>query len=250
MIENINSSDSPTIKVDLARSYEKIKEEPQKVSFDDDEACSYESQLQGYIYYKGERVSQAEFLHNAIKSGAIEYDETQPAFHNYEKAWKTLIEDKAKPLFDWSKTLYSEDGMYRFRVEDGIITGSTLARDSNGVLWKDMADELASGKYPYEVNGHVFDLIWGDSELYDAACNIGRAKRLYDEKTTKYQNGMIDYKEYINSLEPLCLILLGKTDSSSVNKIKDYYEQDKSSYIKTSFENYNPQIYKQAWKLT
>ena len=57
-----------------------------------------------------------------------------------------MIEANAKPLYDWSKALYSEDGMYKFRVENGEITGLMSTKNSSGVSLQEMAIELANGK--------------------------------------------------------------------------------------------------------
>lgn len=137
--------------------------------------------LQGYIYYKGERMSQLELLQEAVDKGAIELDESESVFVNYDKAWQALVEAKAKPLFSWSKALYSEDGMYLFRVEDGQITGMTLAQNSNGVRYVDVVKDLANGIRPCDMPDiNYLDLAHRDPELYQAACQIGSAKRKYD----------------------------------------------------------------------
>lgn len=141
--------------------------------------------LQGYIYYKGERISQLELLEKAVESGAIELNEEETVFSNYDRAWEVLVESKAKPLYSWSSSLYSEDGMYKFRVEDGEITGMTLARSGDGVFFSDIVKDLANGIKPCDLGSNIFDLAHLDPELYQAACEIGSAKRMYDESSDK-----------------------------------------------------------------
>lgn len=138
-----------------------------------------------YMYYKGERVSQLDILQIAVDTGAIELNEQESVFSNYDRAWEALVESKAKPLYSWSSSLYSEDGMYKFRVENGEITGMTLARNSDGVLYTDMVKDLASGIRPCDLGYDFIGLAHLDPELYQAACQIGSAKRMYDEAEDK-----------------------------------------------------------------
>lgn len=136
--------------------------------------------LQGYIYYKGERMTELELLEKAVDMGAIELEEDQTIGYNFSKAWEALVEANAKHLYSWSSGLYSEDGMYKFRVENGEITGMILARTSDGVLYSDMIKDLASGVKPCDMGVGLSDLAHADPELYKAACEIGAAKRMYD----------------------------------------------------------------------
>ena len=225
----------------------------------DDESAYYEkefniddfkSELPGYIYYKGERISEFDFLKNAYEEGEIELDETKSAFDNFDMAWDKLIQDNAKPLFDWSTSLYSEDGMYKFRVENGVITGATLAANSDGTKWIDIAYQLASGKLPNELSIDIMSFAHTDYELFEASRNIGDMKRIYNYSTNQYNAQKIDYKEYINSLEPLILALLGQNKTvdklNPLPSINAFYAQEAMDYAKSALENYDKNLYKKA----
>ena len=55
-------------------------------------------------------------------------------------AENSLIDSKATPLYDWSTTLYSEDRMYVYRVENGKVTGARSTVFSDGTTLQDFAN--------------------------------------------------------------------------------------------------------------
>lgn len=160
-----------------------------------------------------------------------------------------LIEAKAKPLFKWSKALYSEDGKYKFRVENGEITGMILAQDSNGNSFIDMAKQLASGVRPCEIKGSYSSLVTGDFELYSAACDIGSSKRIYESTTQEYQSGTLNFKQYLDEIEPLFFILFGNSNitTSKLTELHTFYTQDKDIFSQKSLENYDSQKWQKAF---
>ena len=195
--------------------------------------------LAGGIYYKGEKISQMELLEKAVESGSIELDEDASIWENYNNAWKSMIEANAKPLYDWSTSLYSEDGMYKFRVEDGEITGLMSTKNSSGVSLQEMAIELANGKSPADIPD-VSWLSWNDRELYDAALNIGDAKNLFYDATEEYTSHNISYKEYMDELEPLFFIMFGDYEDQTTRflKLNEIYSKD--DFGVNELKNYNP----------
>ena len=198
--------------------------------------------LSSKVYYKGEQISQMDLIETAVQEGVIELDEEQSIWENYRSAWKALIQDNAKPLYNWSSSLYSEDGKYKFRVEDGEITGLISTKISSGVSLQDMAYELANGKSPDEVPD-VSWLSWNDRELYDAACNVGKAKNLYNEATSQYRLANISYQDYLDKLEPIFFVMYGDymDEGSKVANLEKMFASE--NYAQTALENYNPTKY-------
>lgn len=195
--------------------------------------------LAGGIYYKGEKISQMELIEKAVESGSIELDEDASIWENYNNAWKTMIEDKAKPLYDWSTALYSEDGMYKFRVEDGEITGIMSTKNTSGVSLQEMAIELANGKSPSDIPD-ISWLSWNDRELFDAATKIGEAKNMFLEATDDYTSHQSTYQEYMDELEPLFFIMFGDYSDQTTRflKLNEIYSQD--NFGANELKNYNP----------
>lgn len=195
--------------------------------------------LAGGIYYKGEKISQMELLEKAVESGSIELDEDASIWENYNNAWKSMIEANAKPLYDWSKALYSEDGMYKFRVENGEITGLMSTKNSSGVSLQEMAIELANGKSSSDIPD-ISWLSWNDRELYDAALKIGEAKNMFIDATDDYTSRKLSYKEYMDELEPLFFIMFGDYEDQTTRflKLKEIYSKD--DFGANELKNYNP----------
>ena len=195
--------------------------------------------LAGGIYYKGEKISQMELLEKAVESGSIELDEDASIWENYNNAWKSMIEANAKPLYDWSKALYSEDGMYKLRVENGEITGLMSTKNSSGVSLQEMAIELANGKSSSDIPD-ISWLSWNDRELYDAALKIGEAKNMFIDATDDYTSRKLSYKEYMDELEPLFFIMFGDYEDQTTRflKLKEIYSKD--DFGANELKNYNP----------
>jgi len=247
-ISEITNSEQPLY---TKKTPQVIKEEQSHINEIEDSFVPSDNKdidkLCGYIYYQGERISQADFVRQAIESGVIKMDETKSAYQAYDEAWELLVEAKAKPLFSWSKSLYSEDGMYKFRVEDGEITGMVLARDSQGNTFQEIANDLASGIRPCDMKSDYSWLCFNDPELYDAAMKIGQSKRLYDRTSKSYNNGAISYEQYLKDLQPLFFILFGSSDTNKLSDLKTFYSQDSDDFVKQAFESYNPKRYYDAF---
>ena len=90
----------------------------------------------------------------------------------------------------------------------------------------------------------------GDYELFEASRNIGDMKRIYDYSTNQYNANKIDYKEYINSLDPLILVLLEQNKTldklNPLPSINAFYAQEPLSYARSALENYDKNLYKKA----
>lgn len=202
---------------------------------------------QCYMYYQGELISEYDFMCIAVETGAIELDETQSAGYNEKKAWEALIYSKAKPLFDWSTTLYSEDRMYIFRVENGMITGLTLNKTMDGtdMSLQDIANQIASGKRMCDLECDTFWLMSLDRELYDAARSIGMARSRYIQSTELYNRGQLTHEQYLHDIYPLFLLMIGKNadihDTSLLNKLQDFFEQDEKTFFEQAFKTYKPE---------
>lgn len=198
-----------------------------------------------YTYYQGNRISQYELIKTAVETGAITLDESESMGWNMTNAYDALLYSKATPLYDWSTTLYSEDRMYVYRVENGQVTGARKTWYSDGTTFQDVADEIASGTPLSDLDRYkLHDLMLYDMELYDAAVNIGRSKREYDTFTNMYQNGQLTEKQFKHDCYPLLLFLFGKdADTNNKNQfsqLSDFFEQDRDEFLKNAFANYNP----------
>lgn len=207
-----------------------------------------------YLYYQGKRISQYELIQKAVETGEITLEETESMGWNLTNAYDALMYSKAAPLYDWSTTLYSEDRRYVYRVENGKITGARATFYSDGTTFQDTANAIAGGTPLSEMDRYrLHDLMLYDMELYDAAVNIGRAKREYDTFANMYQNGQLTGKQFRHDCYPLLLLLFGKNaDINNENQflqLSDFYEQDKDEFINNAFANYNPSNQSLADKL-
>ena len=218
-------------------------------SLENEKSCiipeRYKSWESCYTYYQGNRISQYELIQIAVETGAITLDESESMGWNMTNAYDALLYSKATPLYDWSSTLYSEDRMYVYRVENGKVTGARKTWYSDGTTLQDTADAIASGTQLSELDIYkLHDLTLYDRELYDAAVNIGRAKREYDTFTNMYQNGQLTEKQFKHDCYPLLLLLFGKdADTSNKNQfsqLSGFFEQDRDEFLKNAFANYNP----------
>ncbi|RKI39319.1 hypothetical protein D7V86_17335 [bacterium D16-51] len=203
------------------------------------------SELSGKVYYQGELITYYELIQTAVEAGAISLDESKTVGWNMLNAENALIDSKATPLYDWSTTLYSEDRMYVYRVENGKITGATATWYSDGTTLQDVAGEIASGTPLSDIDRYkLHDLMLYDIELYDAAVNIGIAKREYDTFTNMYQNGQLTEKQFKHDCYPLLLLLFGKdADINSKNQflqLSSFFGQDRDAFLENAFANYNP----------
>lgn len=150
----------------------------------------YNSFQSCFRYYQGTRISMYDFIQIAVNTGAITLDESEPVGYNISNAEEALMYSKATALYDWSTTLYSEDRMYVYRVENGQITGAHRAYFDDGTTFQDIANEIAGGAFLYELDPiKLYEFRRYDSELFDAALHIGTAKRCYDTSEQMYRNG-------------------------------------------------------------
>lgn len=218
-------------------------------SLENERSCILPERYNGskscYIYYQGKRISEYELIQTAVETEAITLDETETIGWNIENAYDALMYSKATPLYDWSTTLYSEDRMYVYRVENGKITGARSTLYSDGTTLQDVADAIASGTQLSELDRYrLHDLMLYDRELYDASVNIGIAKREYDTFTNMYRNGQLTEKQFKHDCYPLLLLLFGKdADTNNKNqfsKLSGFFEQDRDEFLKNAFANYNP----------
>ncbi len=204
-----------------------------------------ESSLSGKVYYQGKLITYYELIQIAVETGAISLDESETVGWNMLNAENSLIDSKATPLYDWSTTLYSEDGMYVYRVENGNITGARSTMFSDGTTLQDFANEIASGTPLSELDRYkLHDLMLYDMELYDTAVNIGTAKREYDTFIDMYHNGQLTEKHFKHDCYPLLLLLFGKdADTNNRNQflqLSSFFGQDREEFLKNAFANYNP----------
>ncbi|MCI8747143.1 MAG: hypothetical protein HFH67_04660 [Lachnospiraceae bacterium] len=203
-----------------------------------------ESSLSGKVYYQGKLITYYELIQTAVETGAISLDESETVGWNMLNAENSLVDSKATPLYDWSTTLYSEDRMYVYRVENGKITGARSTMFSDGTTLQDFANEIASGTPLSELDRYkLHDLMLYDMELYDAAVNIGTAKREYDTFIDMYHNGQLTEKHFKHDCYPLLLLLFGKdADTNNKNQflqLSSFFGQDREEFLKNAFANYN-----------
>ena len=210
-------------------------------SLENEKSCILPERYNGskscYIYYQGKRISEYELIQKAVETGTITLDESKPIGWNTSNVYDALMYSKATPLYDWSTTLYSEDRKYVYRVENGQITGMTATWYSDGTTLQDIADEIASGTPLSDIDRYkLHDIMLYDMELYDAAVNIGTAKREYDMFTNMYQNGQLTEKQFKHDCYPLLLLLFGKNaDTYNKNQflqLSDFFEQDRDEFLK------------------
>jgi len=204
-----------------------------------------ENALCGKVYYQGKLITYYELIQTAVETGAISLDESETVGWNMRNAEDALIDSKATPLYDWSTTLYSEDRMYVYRVENGKITGARSTLYSDGTTLQDVADAIANGTQLSDIDRYkLHDLMLYDRELYDAAVNIGRAKSEYDTFTNMHQNGQLTEKQFKHDCYPLLLLLFGKdADTNNKNRfsqLSGFFEQDRDEFLKNAFASYNP----------
>lgn len=197
-----------------------------------------------YMYYQGNRISEYELIQTAVKTGAITLDESKPVGWNLSNAEEALLYSKATPLYEWSTTLYSEDRRYVYRVENGQITGATAAYFRDGTTYLDVLNAIAGGTELSNIELYKLEAVfWHDSEAYDAAVNIGTAKRRYDTLTDMYQNGQLTQKQFRHDCYPLWLLLFGKDadihNDEQFGKLSDFFGQDREKFLKKAFANYN-----------
>ena len=218
-------------------------------SLENEKSCILPERYNGskscYIYYQGKRISEYELIQIAVETGTTTLDESKPIGWNTSNVYEALMYSKATPLYDWSTTLYSEDRRYVYRVENGKITGARSTVFSDGTTLQDFANEIASGTPLSELDRYkLHDLMLYDMELYDAAVNIGTAKREYDTFTNMYHNGQLTEKQFKHDCYPLLLLLFGKdADTNNKNQflqLSGFFEQDREEFLKNSFANYNP----------
>ena len=218
-------------------------------SLENEKSCILPERYNGskscYIYYQGKRISEYELIQIAVETGTTTLDESKPIGWNTSNVYEALMYSKATPLYDWSTTLYSEDRRYVYRVENGQITGATATWYSDGTTLQDIADEIASGTPLSDIDRYkLHDIMLYDMELYDAAVNIGTAKREYDTFTNMYQNGQLTEKQFKHDCYPLLLLLFGKdADINNKNQflqLSSFFGQDRDAFLKNAFANYNP----------
>ena len=204
-----------------------------------------ERELAGKQYYQGNLVTDYELLEIAVKTGAITLDESETVAWNCSNAYEALISSKATPLYSWSTTLYSEDRMYVYRVENGVITGARRTKFNDGTTFQDIADAIASGKGVSEEDKWKLDeLRMYDRELYDAAQNIATAKNRYDTFTGMYRDGQLTERQFRHDCYPLLLLLFGAdadiNSKKQFSELSDFFEQDAEEFVKNAFANYKP----------
>lgn len=171
---------------------------------------------QAKVFYKGGSVTYIELLEEAVQSGEVVLDERKNIMHNFEAAHAALIDAKAKPLYPWSTRLYSEDGQYIFRVENGKITGSSVAfyTDEKGrkITAQYLAEQLASGVLPADLDGDWSFLAHLDNELYTKALRIGEIKRKFEATDQAFATRQLSKEDYLEDVHLILLYFLGRDD--------------------------------------
>lgn len=193
----------------------------------------YEQLSAPKIGYKGTMVSYAELLEEAVTSGAVVLDEEKSVWDNLQCAENALIWDKAKPLYPWSGSLYTEDGQYKLRIEGGQVTGSRLAwyLDDKGrkITVRQLAEQLAGGALPTELDGDYRFLHDIDPDLYFRCLEIGSAKRQAENAIDQFEQGRISQQQLDDDLGPLVLLLFGKSGSRlSLRQLKEIFADSQS----------------------
>lgn len=167
------------------------------------------------VFYKGGSVTYLDLLEEAVQTGAIALDETKSVMDNLARAEEALIYSKAKPLYPWSTTLYSEDGQYKLRVENGRVTGMTASFYESGgkkITAQYLAEQLASGVRPADLDGDWSFLAHLDNELYTKACRIGEIKRQFEDADRAFAKQLTPKDQYTEDIHLYLLYFLGRDD--------------------------------------
>lgn len=191
----------------------------------------YEQLSTPHVGYKGTMVSYAELLEEAVRTGVVELDENASVFANFERAENALIWSKGRPLYPWSTSIYTEDGQYKLRIENGQVTGARLAyyTDANGrkITTQYLAEQLANGVLPVDLDGSYTFLHDVDPDLYFKALEIGSAKRQCQSALDQFDQGNITRTQLDDEIGPWILLLFGKDGTSlSLARLKEIFSDD------------------------
>lgn len=207
---------------------------------------TYNSLKQVYIYYKGERISEYDLIQEAVSNGAITLKTNETPGWNSLAAWNALIQKKAAPLYDWSTTLYSEDGMYVMRRgKNGEIDGYSLAVSPNGTHVREIAAKIAGGVKLCDMD--AVDLAFlrqVDPELCAAATEIGTAVRGFHQLSDMARSGELTPDQFAHDCRAVYILLFGDprhlSDADLVQTLEAFFSRDAATYLNEAFENYNP----------
>lgn len=180
----------------------------------------YNGTIRGNIYYKGGTIARIALLEEAVSSGAIELNEDVSIQENLFRAEKVLIEDKAKPMYPWSTSLYSEDEQYRIysEAEGGVRAEPAfyVAADGSKTSAEELAEQLADGVLPEDMSDDTYRFLWDlDRELCTKARMIGQAVRSFREKDEQLREGKIDEARFLRDVHVYVVYFLGRDEGPS-----------------------------------
>lgn len=168
------------------------------------------------VLYRGGSIAYLDLLEEAVRSGEVTLDEAESIMHNVSAAEKALIFDRAAPLYPWSTTLYSNDGQYVLHTVDGSVTGKSEAfyEDPNArkVTAQYLAEQLASGVRPAELDGDASFLARIDDELYAKALKMGEIKRKFETADRAFAVRQLPKEQYLEDVHLILLYFLGRDD--------------------------------------
>lgn len=185
----------------------------------------YDGALSGTVAYKGTEVPHVEILEEAVQKGLVKLNERRSVWDNAARAERVLILDRAKPLYAWSTTLYSEDGSYIYHAKGGRILDSAAAffedAAGNTVHTKDLAEAVASGTRAAYTEADLAFLRERDPELFEKASMIAKAKRIFDKANAMYMKGQMEEETFLESIRIPLLYFLGQdTGHAGANRLR------------------------------
>lgn len=186
----------------------------------------YDSRLRGEVCYRGDVLTDIQFLENVVRSGQIALDETKSVPENLRRAEKLLIEGRAMPLYPWSTTLYSEDLQLRFLVTDGEISDSVrafyISGDGRKITAIYLAEQLAFGIRPDALDGAYEFLERTDAELCAKAFLLGKAARIFRGTDAAYRQQTISERQYLDDIRLFLIYFLGRDEGlKSAAQLRD-----------------------------
>ena len=174
----------------------------------------YGKEIAGKVFYKGGSATYQELLEEAVTTGQYVLDESKSMWDNIGQAERILIYDKAAPLVPWSNSVYSEDGQYKLRIEGGEVTGMTAAfyYDESGrkITAQYLAEQLASGILPSELDGDWSFLAHFDPQLYQDSLEVGNAVRAIREGVDNAPQDAAGRRILEDDFFPSLILLLGR----------------------------------------
>lgn len=201
---------------------------------------SYDSLKDRNVYYHGELISEYELVQTAVAAGKLEITDDMRDFAASGLAFDVMIEGAAEPKYSWSSTKYSEDGRYTFtKNEDGSYDMHLVEDIEMGASLEEIANWICSGTPNRNIETRYLNYLRRmDSELYNAAQNIGKEVRTYNLMTVAYDAGALGDAQHDYDLSLLGL-LFGEHDIE--NMYQKFMKCKATGNYLCLLEQYDPQ---------